>query len=196
MISMPNTQHQASVVGVAWLVELNFTAGVQRCTTAPVPITSGGYTWVAMPGAGVSAVTESADTSTDQIQLELPVVDTAMLAATLGNLEGYRGRRARLYLQLLDSAFQPVGAPVLRWAGYMEPVRVERQGATPDQPDATGKIVLPCSRAGMARARHRDGLRLTQAQQQRRFPADTGLAYVRSLIEQPQLWLSKRFQQQ
>jgi hypothetical protein len=48
----------------------------------------------------------------------------------------------------------------------------------------------------MSRARNTTGLRLTDAQQQQRYAGDVGLAFMQTLIEQPSLWLSKRFQQQ
>jgi hypothetical protein len=198
MITMGTSQHTATVAGVAWLVELAFTTGTLRLTTAPQDLPALGYSWQGLGNlAAVGDVSESADTGAEQIELSLSLVSTAMLASTLGSVESYRGRRVRLWLQLLDGTFKPAGDPVLRWAGAMEPVRVERTGADitgTDEP--TGRIVLPCSRAGMARARHAEGRRLTAAQIKRQWPAETGLNYVRSLIETPQLWLSKRFQQQ
>lgn len=196
MITPDSTQYQSSVVGVHWLAELHFTSGVQRLTTAPRNVTAGGYSWMGLGVfAGVSDIGESADSGAEQIELSLSLVDTAMLAATLGNVEGYRGRRVRLHQLWLDAAFQPVGTPTLRWAGYMEPIKVEREAPSLiGDVEASGRIVMPCSRSGMARARHAQGLRLTNAQQRARFPDDRGLEYVRSLIELPSLWLSKKFQ--
>lgn len=198
MITMGTTQHTASVVGAAWLVELQFSTGTLRLCSAAQDLAALGYTWQGLGALmGVGDVSESADVGAEQIELSLSLVSTAMLAATLGNVESYRGRRVRLWLQLLDHTFTPVADPVLRWSGTMEPINVERSPASlggDDEP--SGRIVLPCSRSGMSRARHAQGLRLTAAQQRARFPADRGLDYVRSLIEAPALWLSKRFQEQ
>jgi hypothetical protein len=186
------------VAGVAWLAELDFAAGMQRWCTAPGSITSGGYTWTGLGlFAGVGNLTEGADSAAEQITLSLSVVDPAMLALAMGQVEGYRGRAARLYLQLLDATCQPVGSPVKRWAGVMNKVQIERRPAEPESTqDGTGTINLLCTRSGMARARHSTGLRLTDAQQRARYPGDTGLQYVRTLIEQPARWLSKEFQKQ
>jgi hypothetical protein len=119
-----------------------------------------------------------------------------MLAAVLGSASTYRGRAARLSLQLFDEAFAPVGSPVPRWSGYMEPVKVTRRAATPDDGGGGGgRIELPCNRAGMARARNYQGLRHTNAQQLVRYPGDRGLEYMQALIEAPALWLSKQFQE-
>jgi hypothetical protein len=187
----------ASVRGVAWLVDLDFASGTLYYTTAPVSITANGHTY---QGYGdlvdVSALAESEDTNAEKLTLGIALVNTAMLAATIGNIDNYRGKRARLWLQLFDDTFKPAGAPIQRWAGFMDRVVVERKPAPPTGGPSGGRIKLECSRAGMARARNASGLRLTHAQQQQRFPGDNGLEYMQTLIETPSLWLSKRFQQQ
>jgi hypothetical protein len=188
---------EARVRGVAWLVALEFVSGTQRFTTAPVDVVSGGYTWQGMGElSSVSAVQESADSIAARMTIGLSAVNEAMLAAAIGNVDTYRGRSARLYLQLFDEAFLPVGAAVQRWSGYMDKVQITRQRSDGGGGESVGRINLVCSRAGMARARQYQGLRLTDAQQQQRYPGDTGVRYVQTLLEAPSLWLSKRFQEQ
>ena len=183
----------ATVRGVAWLVDLEFSSGTLHYTTAPVDIVVGATTYLGGKQVDVSAVSESENANAEQLTLGF-VVSPAVLAITLGNVEYYRGQPASLWLQLLDDAFQPAGAPIKRWAGVMNKVQVSRQRSDPTGGPGTGRIELLCSRAGMARARNAEGLRLSHAQQQQRFPGDNGLQYVQTLIEQPSLWLSKRFQ--
>lgn len=183
----------AAVRGVAWLVELQFTTGSIRYTTAPVDIAVGSDTYTGGKMVDISAVTESENAAADQLTLGF-TVNSAALALTLGNVETYRGQPARLWLQLFDEAFVPAGAPVLRWSGVMNKVQVTRQRSDPAGGPSTGRIEMQCSRAGMARARNAEGLRLSHMQQLQRFPGDNGLKYVQTLIEQPALWLSKRFQ--
>ena len=194
MITIPGTtQHTSAVVGAAWLVALDFASGMQRFTTAPVNITDADGTWLGLGTlAGVGTVSESEEVVGEQVVLTLSIVDRAMVAAALGNVEGYRGRAATIYLQLFDEAFVPVGSKVQRWAGVMERVSIRRDPAT-DGP-STGSIELMCSRQSISRMRNDKGLRLTAEQQQKRYPGDTGLKYVRSLVEKPDLWLSKDFQ--
>ncbi|MCA0175239.1 MAG: hypothetical protein LCH73_02960 [Proteobacteria bacterium] len=200
MINMGgNTQHLAAVAGDAWVAELSFKGGLQRLTTAPVTLTVDGQAYQGLGSlAEVPAVTESPQASAERLVLSLSLADPAMLAASLGNVDDYRGRSVRLGLVLLDAAFQAVGSVRWRWAGVMERVVITRQAADLDSPgaEASGRIELHCTRSGMSRARNDQGLRLTHAQQQRRHPGDTGLRYMRTLIEQPSLWLSKRFQEQ
>ena len=179
--------------GQAWLVELEFTTGTIYFTTAPVQVESNGRSYLALGTfVDVGNLQESADTAADKLAIGMTVVNNAMLAAAMGDPATYRGRAARLYLQLFDEQFQIAGASILRWQGYMDRMQITRRA---DDGGSGGRIEMQCSRAGMARARRAEGLRLTDPQQQSRYPGDTGLRYVRTLIEQPSLWLSKKFQE-
>lgn len=196
MISMGGTQHTAVVCGAHWLIELDFSGGMVYATTAPITVVASGNTYTGLGSyLSVAPVTESEDSSADKLSITVPVVSSSMLAAAMGDATTYRGRAARLYLQLFDEAFVPVGPRVARWSGYMEPARITRQPAAGGQAGG-GTIELPCQRAGMARARNYQGLRITHSQQQVRFTGDVGLAYMQALIEAPALWLSKKFQEQ
>lgn len=185
------------VRGLAYLIEMAFTTGTIRLTSAPMDVSSGGYTW---QGLGmlvdVSTLAQSEDPSGERFTLSLTAVNNAMLALTLGAVDTYRGRPARVYAQLFDEQWQPAGAAVLCASGYMDKVQIPRRRSPPEGGDSVGRIEMLCSRAGMARARNSQGLRLTDAQQQQRYPGDTGLSRVQALLEAPSLWLSKRFQEQ
>lgn len=184
----------AGVVGTTWLIELDFSTGLQRYTTWPLSLTSGGFTWQGLGQlAEVGGFSESENAAAQKVTLSASVVSTAMLAALVGPASVYRGRAARLHLQLIDDTYQPAGAFVPRWAGYMDKIRVERRSAG-DKGTNEGSVRIECVRAGMARARNADGLRRTHAQQQTRFAGDLGLEYTQPLIEQPVVWLTKRFQ--
>lgn len=187
----------APVAGRHYLVDLDFSTGMVYLTTHALPIVSGGNTYTALGDlVEIGQLSESEDQQRDKLELSLSVVNTAMLAAMIGPATVYRNRPVRIWCQLIDDAFQPAGAAVLRFQGYMDVPRVERTPARPEGGNATGKIVLPCWRAGQARLRTASGLRRTHAQQmQRTSNADTGLRYTQSLIEVPSQWLSKRFQQ-
>jgi hypothetical protein len=170
--------------GVAWLVEAEFDVTL-RLSTLPGDVTIDGATW---QGLGqflqVAPTREAGGGGTTGVTISLSLVNEAMLAATLGNVEGYRGRALRLYLQLFTENMVPVGDKKLRWSGYMNTARTKGS-----------KIELPCSRAGLARSRKASPLRLTNAQQTARYPGDRGLEYLQDLIDRPSLWLSKRFQE-
>lgn len=184
----------SNVRGAIWLVEMDFGTGTVRYTNAPVNVTSGGNTYNGFNNlVGVSPLNESESNSAERVTFSFSIVNQAMLAATLGSVDNYRGRAIRLFLQLMDEKFVPDGAMVKRWAGYMDKVQVTRQESS--EGPSMGKIELLCSRAGMARARMYQGRRLTHTQQQQRYPGDKGLEYLQHVIEQPALWLSKKFQE-
>lgn len=186
----------SGVRGCVWLVEMDFQSGTIRFTTNSVAITSAGFLYTALGTlVSIDNVQESADSAADRLTISLALTSNVMLAASIGDPTTYRGRAARLHLQLIDSTYQPVGAKVTRWQGYMDKVQVDRKPADENGGESGGAIKMVCSRAGMARARNAEGLRITDAQQQSRYPGDTGLRYVRTLIEQPTLWLSKKFQE-
>jgi len=192
--SSAQTQITANVRGVQWLVALDFASGMVRYTTNAVDIPSGGYTWQGFGSVvSVDGVRESEDGASGDVTLGLALTSTAMLAAAIGNVENYRNRSARLYLQLIGPDFQPVGAAVARWAGYMSKVRIRR--STSKDGSSTGKIEMICTRAGANRSRAATGLRHTHAQHILRFPGDNGFEYQQTLIEKPAVWLTKRFQQ-
>lgn len=191
--SAAQAQIDSRVAGVHWLVQMDFaTPGTQYLTTAPLNVVVGGKTYVGLSQLlTIANVQESESGSTDKLALRVPVVNAALLAATMGSIENYRGRAVRLYLQVFSAAFVPVGAPKLRWSGYMQPVKISRTR------DANGKqggtIEMPCTRAGSDRSRNALGARLTDAQQKQAYPGDQGCEYIQPLMEQPALWLSKKF---
>ena len=179
----------SSVRGVAWMVDLAFTTGMLRYTTAPLDITDGSGTYIALGGIGsISQLRESEKTGHDKLTLSLSVADAALLPLALGNVASYRNRRATIYMVLYDENFQVIGAKITRWIGIMDKINISRK-------ENGGTVELECSRSGMPKARTRDGLKLTFAQQMDRYPGDTGLRYVNVLVQKPSLWWSKKFQE-
>jgi len=181
--------------GLAVLVELNFLSGVQRFTTWPHDLPISGNTWIGLKGLGtISPLRDSEDTKTDKLVLSLSIVNTAMLAAAVGSASEYRGRVVTISLQLIDETLKPAGTAKPLWAGEMVGIKITRNSSKMADGNNGGTIDLECARFGTTRSRNAEGLRLTHAQQQARFPGDLGLEYVPKLIEQPQVWLSKKFQ--
>lgn len=200
--SPTNAQLSASAVGVSVLMELDFVQGTQYLCSWNDTLVIGGRSYNPL-GANVtiSNLGESEDNAVDRISLRLPITNTAMLALAIGLVENYRGRQGRIYLQLLSGNYVPVGSKILRYAGYMEPVRVSREQPSNDQgssdtPGLSGNIELPLSRAGLVRSRNYDGLRITHQQQKARYPNDNSFEYVKALQDLPAQWLSVAFQKQ
>jgi hypothetical protein len=186
-----------TTISCCLLIELQFDSamgGTQRMTNFPIDLPTGGYTWTGLGNViGIDDITSSIEAGTEQLTLSLSA-SSAMLAATIGNVEAYRGRAAKIYLQFLyPNTTVPMLNPILIFPGYMNPVKTEFSGEDSDT-GIVGAIKLPLSRSGMARSRNATGIRLTNVQQQLRYSGDTGLEYMRDLIENPTIWLSKAFQ--
>lgn len=195
----------AKVRGVGWLIEMEFLAA-DLVTPAPIYMA----TWPLTDtidgkqyrGVGnlvqVSALNESENPTAERLTISASVVDASMKALALGGVERYRNRRVRLYLQMYDETYRPKGAKVLRWAGYMDRVKIPRaRGSDSDRAGSPsrGRIEMECSRAGADRSRRAEGWRLTANQLKLDYPGDLGLDYMHELIENPTLWLSKKFQE-
>lgn len=178
-----------------WLVELDVTTGTAYYTTNALDITANGHTYIGLANLlDVSVVTETEDPNQQQVTLGFSIGQSqALLAAFVSSPESYRGRAVRLYQQFTDANHQPAGAPVQRFTGTMEPITIKRS-RDKESGSMSARVEMPLSRTGLARSRNRLGLRLTNAQQQERFPGDRGLEYLQGLVEKPTLWLSKRLQ--
>ncbi|QOR55718.1 MAG: hypothetical protein YHS30scaffold667_14 [Phage 65_10] len=191
-------QLAAGEVGAQWLVEMDFSDGTQRITTLSKTVVIGGHTYLGFGGLlTIGDLKESQQIRGDQLSLTVPLSDSALIPLVLGNVEGYRGRDCRLYLQLFDATHQPAGNAVLRFTGRMQPVSLKREKPTGEAGDSTGSsIEMVLVRAGLDRSRKTGGRKLTDSQQRAEHPGDTGLRYVRTLVERPTLWLSREFQKQ
>ena len=184
----------SSARGIQYLIDLEFQSGTLYFTTNIGNVVANGNTYL---GKGdmidVAAVGESENTADEKINLSLTIVNSAILAVTLADASTYRGRVVRLYLQFFNAMFQPAGSPIYLWRGYMDPVSTDRQ--TPKDGPSSGKIILPCRKAGMARARRSEGLRFSDSQQQQEFAGDKFYEYLQKLIDQPTQILTKALQQ-
>lgn len=187
---------QAGVAGLQILAEMQFASGTQYVTTWSRPIAHGGNTYTGLGDlVSVSNLSQSEDQGADKVVLGASIVNTAMLGLLIGPASEYRDKRVRLYGQFIDDTFQPAGAAVEFWGGYMDRVTVERKPAKPQGGGATGRANLECIRAGQARMRNASGLRRTHAQQlQRTGGNDTAFRYTQQLAEQPASWASVAFQ--
>lgn len=191
---------ESSATAEAWLVDLYFSDGTYRLTNWPIDMSRptpegavGTYTGLGQQLA-IGAITATEDAGPGQVGLSIPLAP-GMLAATLGNVESYRGRRARIRYQVIDpQTLQPVGDPVPVYVGEMQPVKVSRTSPSGIGGAVGGRIEMQLTRSGTATARRNDGGRLTDQQQQQRHPGDKGLEYVAALVKGETLWLTVAFQ--
>jgi hypothetical protein len=177
---------------LAYFVELHFASGIARVSTLNINLTWGGHEWVGMGAVGnISPVEQSLGTGSRAMDFTLSLPQTEWLYRSVGPVEDYRGRQAKMYFCPLGDDFQPVGSPVLCWHGTMDSMPSSITG-TP--PDTVGSITLCCETSAYG-LRRPAALRLNAAQHKQRYPNDTGLDRLNALLGKPLPWLSVRYQQ-
>jgi hypothetical protein len=190
-----NATQQAALekakVGVAVFLELQFVSGTLRLCNYTSTFTWGGNDWQGLGSLGsVSALDESAGVGSSAMTFGLNITSAALLAIGVGAVEDYRGQPAKLYFTPLDEndvpIFNDAGEPDQCWRGTMDVISTGVDGED-------GQIVLKCETSAFGLKR--SSLRLNAAQQKQRYPTDTGFDYLTDLIANPQVWLSKKFQQ-
>lgn len=184
-----DTQAHAGALGVLYLVELQFASGQLNLTNWPVSITVGPTTYQGIGSLGsVGQIKESEDGAVQTVDLSLSQVNGSNLALALGSVPNYQNKPARIYVAVTDTDFKVAGTPVQRFAGFMNTVKIRRDGSK-------GVITLSCSTGGFDVRRNPAALRINHTQHQALHPGERGLEYVADLIGKPKPWLSKRFQQ-
>lgn len=184
------TQLASPHAGVLYLVEMQFSTLTYRFTNWTHTVAWAGHDWLGY-GAVVSIaqVSESESVQWPALDIGLNIANPAMLALALGNVATYRRRPINLYFAVLDDQLRAVGEPELIWAGEMDQVRVK----TGDGEGEGGAVSMRCEIPGKD-GRGPQSLRLNNAQQQARYPGDTGLSRIEALSGQPVTWLSQKFQ--
>jgi len=172
---------------VAYFIELRFLGGTTRICSYSNTFAWGGYDWTGLGLIGnISAVEETAGVASSAMTFELNVANAAMLALSVGDVENYRGRGAKLYFCPLTENGALIDTPEICWRGIMDTMIAGADGED-------GQVALKCETSAYG-IKRRQSLRLNAAQQKQRHPTDTGLDYLTGLISTPQLWLSRKFQ--
>jgi len=175
--------------GAFYLVEAFFTQGTQRWTNWPMDVEWEGQTYRGLGQLGsVSELQESEGGVGGKVTLRLSPVDVGVLSLAVGNVEGYRGKPVNVYAWPIDNRYRRVGQPILRHFGVMDQVSVKQDGDS-------GVIELICLPGGTNGIRKSGGQRVSAANQKLVDPTDQGLEYAQGLVNTPQLWLSKKFQE-
>lgn len=187
-----NATAAAPALCVMYLIELAFTTVTLRVTNWPTDMAALGFTWKGLGVVSeVGQLKESEDGQYQKLTIGLTQVQSSNLALALGSAETYQDRSAKIWVAIADAnTMQIAGAPVLRFAGVMDMVHIERDGES-----NTGKILLDLQAGAYNVRSNPAALRMNQAQHSTRKPGETGFRYIPDLISKPQQWLSKRFQQ-
>lgn len=182
--------------GGHWLVECDFTTGTYYATTAPINVDSpNGHTYIGLGNfLQIEEVKETSKADTETLNLRMGIINKALLAVLTGDQSAYRGRDIRLYMQIFTEKFAPIGQPKMRWAGVMNPIKINREKPSSDNGQTYGYIEMPCARHGMQRSRHNKGIRMTHQQHLKNYPGDLFFQHMGGLIKEPAPWLTVAFQ--
>lgn len=192
LTSGQQTALEAPVAWIAYFLEMQFLSGTVRVCSYNGTYNWNGFDWIGLGTVGnISAVEETAGVLSSAMLFTLNVAQTSTLALAVGAAEQYRGRAAKLYFCPLDVNGNLIDTPQICWRGNMDTVSTGVDGEI-------GQIVLKCETSAFTLKR-RNALRLNDAQQNQRMahlglPVDTGFQFLNSLIANPQLWLSRKFQ--
>lgn len=184
-------QAQRPATAVALLAEMQFTTGTMRLSTWEGSLQALGYDWAYLPGVmGISGVQQAENIEYPAIDLTLALPDPSILSLAVGSEKTYRGRLFRLYMAIMDDEFRLVDDPQLLYVGVMDQVQM----STGDGGEDKGALTMRCEQPGKD-SRNAMSQRLTNQQQSKRYPGDTGLSRMAELAGGPQTWLTKKFQQ-
>lgn len=184
-------QAQRPATAVALLAEMQFTTGAMRLSTWEGSLQALGHDWAYLPGVmGISGVQQAENIEYPAIDLTLALPDPSILALAVGSEKTYRGRLFRLYMAIMDDEFRLVDDPQPLYVGVMDQVQM----STGDGAEDKGALTMRCEQPGKD-SRNAMSQRLTNQQQSKRYPGDTGLSRMAELAGGPQTWLTKKFQQ-
>lgn len=179
----------SEVFGELTLVELQATTGTLRLTNWPLDVDVMGYTWSGVGGLGkIGEIHESDDGAAEKLNLSLSPVPLDMRAFALSDPHEYRDRPARIWVAMVNPhTMQISGAPVLRFAGVMGQMDIDRK-------DREGSIGVTCRTVSYDVRSNPAALRMNHVQHIARFPGERGFEYLQSLVGNPTVYASIAFQ--
>lgn len=177
------------IYGLIVFIEAQFKVGVQRWTNFPLSIEALGQTWTGMGDLGeVGGIHESEDGQAEKMQAKLSVVKDENLVLGMGDPSSYQDRDIRLWFGVVDASTMELATPVLRFAGVMNTIELERADQSTDN---QAKLVLNSTTDAYAARTNPAGLRMNNEQHQAAHPGERGFEMVAGLIGTPVDWLTK-----
>jgi hypothetical protein len=189
-MTLSTTQQDAVEAAVArylYFVQFDFLSDTVYLCSANQTVTWNNHDWIGMGAISqIDAFEENVGMTPTKLNFTLALADASLLSISMGSVNEYRGRAAKMYFCPLDEQFRIIDTPQICWRGIMDTMSV---GVDKE----IGTAVMKCETSAFGLKR-RPLLRMNKAQQSQRYPNDTGFNYLTSLIANPQIWLSKKFQ--
>lgn len=188
-----NTGFQAAATADAYgqlaLVELALRGGTVRYTNWPLNVDVMGQSWIGLGHLGsIGEMHESEDGASEKLTVGVSAVDVGTRALALADPADYQDRPVRVWIALLNAnSLQISGSPVLRFAGVMDQMKINRDGTQ-------ASIQMECRTAAYDVRSNPASLRMNHAQHSARYPGERGFEYLTSIIGNPAIWISKWLQ--
>ncbi len=180
---LPPAVPDSDTLSLIQLVYLDFAGGAFRAHSGVGIIDWRGHDWLGTGNLGsISAVGESTELQPAKVQISLSGLPAEIVGLSLR--EHYQGRRAQIWLALLDGTVMPSGfAPFLIFSGRIDSMQgvVGEEGAI--------ACTLESRLADWTRPRTR---RYTPEDQRQAYPADRGFDFVSEMSERELLWGTTR----
>jgi len=173
------TEFNATELKPFQAVEMEFSDGILRFWTGYGDLSVDGKSWTGIGRVlGISEATEAADLSAEGVTVMLSGLDTSVLSAILN--ENYKLRPLVIYVGALDDDNVPVSSLYQTFSGRIDTINIQEDGEK-----VTIAINAESRLIDLNRPRTR---KLTDAEQQSRYPNDTSLAQVALLADRQLDW--------
>jgi hypothetical protein len=174
-----DTALQAGHVVQVVFVELDFSSGFLRCTTAAYDFSWNGYTWLGLGQLGtIEPIEEGGQLEARGVAMTLSGIPASMISTALG--EHYQGRACRLWFGQLNATTRAVVAdPVGPVSFRMDTMAIEL-GDT-----ATIRLTAESRLVDWDRPRSR---RFNDADQKLDYPEDQFFNMVEEMVEKTIVW--------
>ena len=117
------TASKAERTSWVWLVELNFSSGFSRFTTAPFDIVHQSNTYTGVGDlAGISTLEETIEGRVNKVTLSLSGVKTSLISIALN--DDYRWRKGTIFKAFIDDQNAVIDTPHIRFQGWMDSMRI------------------------------------------------------------------------
>lgn len=174
----------STIVRPGLLVEFRFLSGTTRVWNGNQELPAGGKLWKPMFGSGqIDGLSLPTGVTAEAVTFQvsgLPGDDIGLLAKALEETPQVSQQLVIVYLQLFDDDWQPIGAPIGIWWGFMQPPRISRSQMQGTE-GAVQSVSMSAENAFFNRSRPPQG-RYTDRDQQKRSPGDKFLQFVPSLL--------------
>ncbi len=174
----------AGTVRLAFLSEFQFVSQTMYVWNGHYRLTTGGHEWLPMNGTGsIDGIGQSSSITSEQVTFRvvgIPDQEASLLALAIEQTPEANQQLAKVYIQLFDDDWQPIGNPILIWFGWMQPPKVSKSAGDMDN-GATQELVVTAENVFYNRSRPSHG-RYTDRDQQARYDGDKFFQFVSSLV--------------